>query len=180
MWYVSGYINLILGWLNHIRLIKPQFSIVTPLAKLAIFLIVCWSFPIYSSIYIYIHIIIYIYVSHSMPFYAITSRQVPVRWCFFKFPSFPPKKKHPLNGTMVFCWEFPHFFGTMQLGCLIWTGDGISPWISQLRTWCLLGVRLKRSGCFRCTHQEFRRRERVGQRHNKKPTMERLETYSNL
>ena len=27
---------------------------------------------------------------------------------------------------MVFCREFPHSIGTMQWGCLVWTGDGIS------------------------------------------------------
>ena len=33
--------------------------------------------------------------------------------------------------------------------------------IDSRRTWCLLGVRLKRSGCSRCIHQGFQRREVV-------------------
>ena len=55
-----------------------------------------------------------------MPFYAITSRQVPVRWCFFKFPSFPPKKKTPpkrnhgfLLGISTFFWD--HAIGVFNM-----------------------------------------------------------------
>ena len=32
-------------------------------------------------------------------------------WVYYPFPR---KFKHPLNETIVFCWEFPHSIGTMQ------------------------------------------------------------------
>ena len=34
-------------------------------------------------------------------------------WVYYPFPR---KFNHPLNETIVFCWEFPHSIGTMQFG----------------------------------------------------------------
>ena len=40
-------------------------------------------------------------------------------------PSHPFILNTRFNETMVFCWEFPHFIGTIEGGCFIWTGDGM-------------------------------------------------------
>ena len=45
-----------------------------------------------------------------------------------------PLWNSPVQRNHGGCREFPHFFGT-QLGCLIWTGDGINPCGRNAEAW---------------------------------------------
>lgn len=78
---VRGDINPILGWSNHIRLIQPQVSIVTPVtpAKLIIFdgwifhVLRGWDTSLPPNIFQYV----WTSFPYHIPWYAMTSHQIP-------------------------------------------------------------------------------------------------------